>query len=404
MARCGPGRSAARQRGLLPTLRTGLLTIAGVVVVAGCAQRDLDLGRGGLSAEDSARLSLALAQVRAQAPPERASGLAYAARPEPEGLPEPELALTGEASGLGRGFQTGERPRLRLVLYVDKSSYTRGYAKVSRDGGAEEVWRIVSYELRGQADRDFQFTYLLAEPAGGLRTLMLLGGAYREGPAELTAIEGALLLPDPEPRSRRYAPAEWQTAFPFAFVLKDPATPAYQTLTAQADTLFRELDREVPDLDRLAQRVEALSQEAAQEAVPETPAPPAAGLAPDRAARPPADPSAKRRNDLEQQLKQRAALAQAKAVHYYQLRGEADTAFSVYLGTNAYTWRDADGQQDAFTRWGALGKQAAAFEERVAHLLPFVPEPNSLEQAHQAALATVARNKNESRRPPAVKN
>ncbi len=410
MRRVRPGRQAlprlARLTGWFaprPALLPALLMAAGLALVAGCAQRDLDLGRGGLSAEDSAKLSLALAQVRAQAPAERISGLPYVARPEPEGLPEPELALTGDASGLSRGFQTGPGPRLRLTLYLDKSSYTRGYAKVSRDGGAEQVWRIVAYELRGQADRDFQFTYLLAEPAGGLRTLLLLGGAYREGSADLAAIEGALLLPDPEPRSRRYAQAEWQTAFPFAFVLKEPATPAYQALIAQADDLFRELEREVPDLDRLAQRVDAQAAETAAEAGAEpgtkaasTPSSSPSGGSPRR----PED----RRVELEKQLKQRAALAQAKAVHYYQLRSEADTAFSAYLGTNAYTWRDADGQQEAFTRWDKLAKQADPFEERVAHLLPYVPEPNHLEQARAAVLAVVAKNKNESRRPAAVKN
>jgi hypothetical protein len=105
-----------------------LLGLAALVWgLGGCAQRGAELGRGGLSAEDDARWSLALAQVRAQAPKNRVSGLAYAARPEPAGQSEPELALTGEADGLTQGFQTGERAHLRLSVFLDKSSYTRGY-------------------------------------------------------------------------------------------------------------------------------------------------------------------------------------------------------------------------------------------------------------------------------------
>jgi hypothetical protein len=374
------------------------------VLLSGCAQHDLDLGRGGFSAEDSARLSLALAQVRAQAPAASVSGLPYVSRPEPEGLPEPELALTGEATGLSRGFQTGQKPRLRLALYLDKSSYTRGYAKVTQGGSAEEVWRIVAYELRGQADRDFQFTYLLADPTGNLRTLMLLGGTYREAETDLAAIEGVMFFPDPAPHTKRYSPAEWATAFPFGFVLKEPATPAYVALTTQAEDLFREIDRDVPDLDRLAQRIDNLAAEA--DAAPAAGAPsgdPAAATPPTDTPKP-ASPDDPRRKELEQQLRQRSALAQAKAVHYYQLRGEADSAFAAYLGTNGYIWRDADGQQDAFTKWEILSKQSDTFEDRVAHLLPYVPEPQKLDQARAAALALVAKNKNAAKRPAVTKS
>jgi hypothetical protein len=372
-----------------------LLTLAGLV--AGCAQHGLDGGRGGLDPEQSARLSLALAQVRAQTPADRVSGLPYESRSDPEGLRDPELALTGEGMGLSRGFQTGQKSKVRLALYLDKSSYMRGHAKVSRDGGAEEVWRIVAYDLRGDADKDFQFTYLLADPAGALRTLMLLGGTYQDGKADLTAIEGTLLLPDPAPRAKRFTPEEWQTAFPFAFVLKEPAVPAYQSLTAQAEDLFRDLDREVPDLERLAQRIDSLPAEAP--APEEAPVSAADGATASPAPRSSDDRAAALRAGLEKQLKQRAALAQAKAVHYYQLRAEADTTFTAYLATNRYTWRNADGQQGAFTRWAEPGRNEDAVEDRIAHLLPFVPEPQKLEDARKAAFDTIAKNKNAARRP-----
>ena len=382
----------------------GCVAILAAALLTACARRDLDLGRGGLSAEDDARLSLAFAQVRAQAPQDRVSGLSYGPRPEPEGLPEPELAVSGESASLSRGFQAREVSRVRLTLYLDKSSYTRGYAKIGRDGAAEEVWRVVAYQLRGQADREFEFIYLLADPGGALRTLVLLGGTYAEGNADRFAIEGALLLPDPERGVKAFAPDAWKTAYPFAFVRGEPVPPRYQTLTVEAAELVQQVNRDVEELERLARRAEALNAEGAK--------PDGNGTAQPSDSRPSAAPgtapgaveqAAGRRADLEQRVRQRAALAQAKAVHGYQVRAQADSAFAAYLQTNAYSWRDADGRQEAFRKWEALDKQAALLEERVAQLLPYAPEPQRVEEARAQALAAVVKNNNASRRPAPAK-
>ncbi len=366
----------------------------------GCARHDLDLGRGGLSAEDDARLSLAFAQVRAQAPSAQVSGLNYVPRAEPEGLPEPELALSGDGTSLNRGFQAAEASHVRLALYLDKFSYTRGYARITRAGTAEEVWRIVAYQLRGQADSDFEFIYLLADPGGSLRTLILAGGKYQAGKTDRLAIEGVLLLPDPERRGKAYTPDEWKTAYPLPFVLGEPVPPLYQTLTAEAVELGQQLDREGEELERLAQRVDALDAEIAKA---DANAPQGQAGSPPADTGAPSDKAASRRAELEKQLRQRAAQAQAKAVHCFQVRAQGDSAFAAYLRTNAYAWRDADGRQEAFARWEALDKQAGPLEERVARLLPYAPEPQAVEAARAAALAIFVKNNNASHRPAPVK-
>ena len=376
------------------------VAVLAAALLTGCARRDLDLGRGGLSAEDDARLSLALAQVRAQEPRERLSGLIYVPRSEPEGLPKPELAVSGEGAALSRGYQPVEASHARLALYLDKSSYTRGYAKISEERADEKVWRIVAYQLRGQADRDFEFTYLLADPGGKLRILVLLGGTYAEGQAERFALEGVLLLPDAETQAKAFAPDEWKTAYPFPFVLGEPVPPLYQALTAEAGDLERQLDRDVDELERLAQRMDALDAEIAKA---RNSAPPQAADTTPTPAPGPTSVADGRRAELETQLRQRAAQAQAKAVHCYQVRAQADSAFAAYLQTNAYAWRDDDGRQEAFRRWEVLDKQAVPLEDRVARLLPYAPEPKTIDDARAASLAAFVKNNNASRRPAPAK-
>jgi hypothetical protein len=375
-----------------------LLGLAALVWgLGGCAQRGAELGRGGLSAEDDARWSLALAQVRAQAPKNRVSGLAYAARPEPAGQSEPELALTGEADGLTQGYQTGERAHLRLSVFLDKSSYTRGYLKVSRDGAPEETWPIVSHQLRGQADGDFQFTYLVSDPGGALRAFMLIGGGYRESDDDLIAIEGALIFPDAAPKSGRFSPAGWKTAFPFGFILKEPRQPAYDVLSSLSLEVARELEKDVADLERLSKRLDALRAEAkAESADAANPAPPGSRSA---AAAQAAAADDRRRVELEAQLRQQSEGAQGKVVHYFQLRGDADSLLAAYLETNAYRWRDAEGRNRVFARWEAPGRQGPDIEGLISQLLAYAPDPQKIEQARSAFRATVAKNRNAAKRP-----
>jgi hypothetical protein len=393
------GSAAQPRHGAVSALTAlaALLWIAG-----GCTQHDLDLGRGGLSAEDDARWSQALAQVRAQAPQDRVSGLVYESRPEPAGLTEPELALTGEADSVTRGFQTGERSHVRLSVYLDKSSYTRGYLKVSRDGAPEETWPIAAYVLRGQADRDFQFTYLVSEPGGALRAFMLIGGGYQEDGDELVAIEGALIVPDAPSKTRRVSAAAWRTAYPFAFVLKEPKRPAYDDLVFLSEELARELGQNVADLERLSKRLDA--QRAESGAARGDAAPPAAPSSAPPAAAPASRQDDRRSSGLELQLRQQSEAASEKAVHYFELRGEADSLLAAYLEGNSYRWRDADGREQVFARWEAPERHAADMDLLIGRLLPYVSSPQKIEQARAAFRATVAKNRNAEKRPPVRDN
>ena len=395
-----PSISAASPRSWM---REAILALATVAWGAGgCAQLGVDLGRGGLSAQDDAQWSLALAQVRAQAPKGRVSGLVYESRPEPAGLKEPELALTGEGDALSQGFQTGERSHLRLSVFLDKTSYTRGYLKVNRGGAPEEIWPIVSYQLRGQADRDFQFTYLVSDPGGALRTLMLIGGGYQENGDDLLAIEGALFIPASAPKSKRFSPAGWQVAYPLAFVLKEPRQPAYDVLITVSEEVARDLEKNVAELDRMSKRLDALSAGPGADSRGTAPAaPPPAGAA---ATAPPSGGEDGRRAAVALELRQKAEAAQANAVHYFELRAEADTLLAAYLESNAYRWRDADGRRRVFARWDAPDRHAADLDALLSQLLAYVPSPQKIEQARSAFRAVLAKNRNGEKRPAAKDN
>jgi len=392
----GQRRAAA---GPWPWMRRAVPVLAALAGIGGgCAHNSLDLGRGGLPADDDARWSLALAQARSEAPQDRLSGLVYESRPEPAGLAGPELALTGEADSLTQGFQTAPRSHLRLSVYLDKSTYTRGYLKVSLDGAAEETWPFVAYQLRGDPGGDFQFTYLAADPAGALRTFMLIGGGFRKNGDDLTAIEGALFLPAERPKTGRFSPAAWRTAYPVAFVRDEPRQPAYDVLAARSVEVARDLERLDGELDRVSKRLEGLRTarntapgEAAQPGAP----PPSGGAA--ASATPPDEA---RRADLQLQLHRLAEEAQANAIRYFELRGESDSLFAAYLTGNAYRWRDADGRREAFARWAAPDRAVADFDGLIARLLPYVSDPAKIEQARASYTATVARNRNSEKRPP----
>ena len=365
----------------------GLAAFAVSALAASCSRHDLDLGRGGFSAEDDARLSLALAQVRAQSPKDSVSGLIYEARPMPAGLGEPELALIGEGDSLSQGFQTEPKSHLRISVFLDKGSYTRGYAKVRKDNEDEQTWTIVAYLLRGQADRDFQFTYLLAEPNGALRTLMLIGGGYKDHEDDLVAIEGTLFIPNPEPRDKRYSPADWKIAVPVAFVLNEPKEPAYQTLTSQALNLAKDIESEVSEISSLSQRLDELR--AKEQTV----------QAQGGASQKPDAGKDTRIPELEAQIREKASATQDKVIHYFALRGEADTAFASFLEGNTYRWMDADGRQDSFKKWEAPDVDSADMDGLTSQLLAYLQNPAKIDQARSSFRAIVAKNRNGDKRP-----
>jgi hypothetical protein len=338
-----------------------------------------------LAAGDGARLSLAVAQAHAQFPELSAQGLVY--EPRDIGSPgaSPELALRGTGVGFSRGLQLEERSKGVLALYLDKTSYARGHAVLHLEGEAEQTWPIAAYELRGKADGRFEYSYLLAGPGGGLRYLVILGARYSREGVEHLAYEGILLIPTPgKPLD------EWARAYKFDFGFNFPARPDYQTGVDEAETLFRQLQRDVPALERLSERLEQTRAEAASAR--------GAGSTGPRRGADPAQLDA-RAAELTEQARHLAAEAEAKALRYYQVRTAVDNAYAAFVLTTPYTWRDVDGQSEYYRRWQKVEFHHPAIDDLVARLASHLPDSVKLQKARAEAMALFARNNNWDKDP-----
>jgi hypothetical protein len=381
----------SRPRFRLQPGRTGpcapALLLAGALL-AGCAAQTAELSAGGFAAGDGGRLSLAVAQSRAQFPELSAQGLAYAMRESKAGGGAPELALRGTGVGFSRGLQLKERGKGSIQLYLDKATYARGYAVVQLEGGAEEKWPIVAYELRGKAGERFEFSYLLAPPGGGLRYLVLLGGNYTDAGKEVLAYEGTLFIP-----AAGKPVDEWARAFKFDFGYKYPARAAYLAGVDEAESLFRELQRDVPAIQSLSERAAKTENDAAS--ARQTGDGATARRGPDPAA------LAARAGDLKAQLAQKIGETEAKALHYYEVRTAADNAYAAFVLTNPYTWRNIAGQADAYKRWQKVEFHHPAIDKLVETLVTFLPDPKRLESARSQAMALFAKNNNWDKNPEA---
>lgn len=354
------------------------LALAGLLI-HGCASTSLPLSAGGFAAGDGGRLSLAVAQARAQFPELSAQGLAHEARDGGESQIAPELVLQGDGVGFSRGLQLEERSKAALQLYLDKTSYARGYAAVRLEGREKQTWPIVAYELRGKASGRFEYSYLLAGPEGSLRYLVILGGGYSRDGVERLAFEGILLIPAPgKPLD------EWARAYKFDFGFTFPARPDYQAGVAEAEALFRELQRDVLALERLSEREEQVRAEAAS-------ARGAGGTGPTQLEA--------RAADLREQIRRLAAETEAKALRYYQVRTAVDNAYAAFVLTTPYTWRDVEGQSEYYRRWQQVEFHHPVIDDLVARLASRLADPDRLRKTRAEAMALFARNNNWDKDP-----
>lgn len=361
-----------------------LLLLSSLVLVA-CAGKTTELTAGGFAASNGDALSLAVAQARAQFPELSAQGMAYVPREaKPESTP-PMLALQGSGTGFSRGLQLTERTKGSIKLYLDKTSYARGYAVVKLGDAGEERWPIVAYELRGKASDRFEFSYMLEAPDGGLRYLVILGGTYSNGGKDLLAYEGTLFIPTPGKGL-----AEWARAYKFDFGFKYPVRPAYQEGVDEAETLFRELQGDIPAIDDLSERLERARQaaDAAKRA-----ASTASGRGPD-----PAALDAKVA-DLKAQRDKKISETEVKALHYYEVRTQVDNAYAAFVLSNPFTWRDVDGETDYYQRWQKVEFEHPLIDQLMDRLVTYLPDAKRLETSRAAAMALFAKNDNWDKNP-----
>lgn len=364
----------------------GVATLAALLalLLGACAGSGLKPGPGGMPASDMARVSLVVGQTRAQFPSLSGTELPYETRKPPEGPgAEPEPALFGTGAGVQRGIQTGERPRIRVELYLEKRNYAGGHARLTLADGSKERWDVVAFDQRGEADERFDFTYLLSDPEGRMRYLVVIGGSYESGGTRYHGYEGTLLVP-----GVGHDLQNWTRAYKVDFGYRYPVTPTYQSLVEQADSLFDKLDRNARDLKRLRSEEAGLAGDLA-----EARAQPATGEE--------AQQAQARRTDLEKQLgqvrartKDLAAAMEQELLTYFGLRGQIADAYAAFVETNPYRWRDLEGKQAYYDAWKPVEFHHPRIDELVEAYLPAAPHPDRVREARTAAMAKVVQQNN----------
>ena len=369
------------------------LLIALLAMLAGCGKQAATApGEGGLPLAIQERLSLITAQTRVQFPQFSGSEIPFEPLPETE-APPPALetpALKGKGVRIQRGVQIGKPEQRPFALHLDRESRAHGYLVVGGSGEGNtqgERWPIVAYALSGNARKDFRFTYLLQGPDGGLRYLVLIGGAFSRAKEEFHGFEGTLIQPGPEGSL-----VNWRQAHKIDFGYEFPKTPPHQQKVEQADGLFKELGREIPATGRAREHLAGLRAD-----VKDTRRRAATGN----------DPKAvEKLPKLEKELEQAEAEwppriqgIEEKLLRYYNLREALSGEFRDYLSSNPYTWKDLRGQRAVFDAWKVVEYHHPAIDELVVTYLGLNRDHEVVLQARRKAMDVIVGNDNWSRNP-----
>jgi len=374
---------AQRARGLMLALALG-------VALAACSSQGGRQGPGGVPAALTAKVSLVVAQTRSQFPELSGADIPYDAITPPDAASagEPELALQGSGVGVEPGLQTGSRPHALVALYLDKRAYARGTLELTPQGQPAERWSIVAYDQVGSPAKSFSFTYVMANPAGQLRYLVLIGGRYRKDGADWLGYEGTLIQPGPDNDLER-----WVRAFKLDFGYRLPLVPAYQPKVEQAERLFSELGRSMARLERLREGLSAAEGDLATLRSSEVP--------PEQAARRGqriADVQAR----LDAQRGERDALVkrtQAAFVEYYGLRQAIAGDYAAFTRSNRYLWLDTDGRQEFYDRWKVVEFHHPRIDTLVSDFLTVSDQGGPVLDARKAAMAAVTEQDNWAKDP-----
>lgn len=355
-----------------------LLALA--LLLGACAEPEtLPPAAGGLARGDAARLSLLVRQTRAQFPELSAAGLRQGPQRTPPGdvTERASLTLVGEGQGFRPGVQVEAPQRIRLALYLDKTAYSAGYARVTLDDAPEADWRVVAHDLRGNTAEDFELILMLADAAGTLRYMVVLGGTYAEGDARWRAFEGTLVVPGAGLRIDR-----WERLYKIDFGFRYPAVPLYVAEVNQAAELFTRLDRDMRQLETLRRQVRDAEQ------------------ALDAA-------------ETEQQTEsRRQALNQARArfgserdrardalLRYYRLRREIAAHYAEYSESNPYRWKRLAAQQADYDHWKQVEFHHPRIDAIHDQLAGYDENRENLDQARRRMLDVVNRHNNWGRDP-----
>lgn len=384
---------------LLTKLLLTALILTTLLLAAGCSGSKLQPTGGGLAVTDAARLSMIVAQTRAQFPALSGSKLPYNRRKTPaavkggagQGL-QPEPVLHGTGTAISPGVQAGKTTHIQLILHLSKPEYDSGFLMLSGKEGKQERRQIVAFDKRGNADKVFEFQYVLADPQGKLSYLAVLGGTYKGEGGEFLGFEGTLIEAGADADIEK-----WRKGYKIDFGYNFPVEPEYRAMVAQAEELFRQLVRRMREAESLQRKITPLEKEAAElKAVRPKEGEEAqqASAVADKVAR---------AAELQGRLKGELTRAEADILHYYELRGKIAQAYSRFYESNHYTWQETGVQQAFYDGWKPVELHHPRIDKLTKLLLAMLEKPEALKAGQKAALEKVEHYDNWSKNPTEAK-
>lgn len=334
-------------KGLIVFLALPFFVLSGFT---GCRSSSLTQTEGGLAMGDAARLSLAVAQIKAQFPELYPKGFELMPWPGPKTPPAPgKQVLTGKGESLEPGLQMAQKSQLKLTLYLSKPDYNQGNAKLNFDDRGEETWPVVAYTHRGEPDDTFEYIYSLRATDGQLRYLVVAGGPFKAGGEEFYAYEGTLLYPGLD-----FSSETWQKAYHLNFGSRFPNHPKYSDQVKQAQRQIRVLDRVMAFLldDTEALKKTNLRLSSARQR--------ALGMSNIQRHKKALNALREEGESLENAIKTRKAKAQEHLLKFYSIRREISEGYASFVKSNHFSWQPINVQ----TRFKGDWKKAWALDAR----------------------------------------
>lgn len=366
---------------LLRLLFTYLSIVALTFTLAGCgsmsSQFFSDSSATGISITQLQEISTSVDTIRNKAASGSAEHLIYTPHPIQPILNEASLALRGLAKNIDGSSS------FDIDLMLSKPNYNEGYLNVRLPGGVEQ-WKIIAFKNLGSYDgNNFEFTYLVVNPAGEILSLVVLGAEYKLEESAFLAYEGTLMKPGPELNW-----AQSNRAYKIDFGYQMPLTTVYETKIKKAEkdaqqigllisrmrTIEQNISKKEAEINSLFEKLNTTSQADVLELEIEQ-------------AR--AD-----MRELRSSLESSKPECEKKIIALINLRQNISNEYKSFIQSNQYTWLPAKDQNDYFSRWKKVDGVDKTLRQHIESSKPFISNFTGIEKAYGELTMLIASNNN----------